>query len=153
MLGQLRIAADVDLVAHELVVGPDLPEELDLAAAQCAPGSRSAGPRAIEAEQLPDAVDAQAARLDRVAGEVALEEPIVETHIALGDRRAAVAVARDLGDAIEHQHRRRWQARRETLRRILDQVAVGEGEQVGLGKTLGSEKFGVLHEVPPKRSK
>src|SRR5258705_9732202 len=82
-------ASDVELVAHRPVVGADLPLECDLAAPERPPASETAAPGAEEAQELPDGVHAEAARLYGVAEEVALEEPVVEGHVALGDETAA----------------------------------------------------------------
>ena len=113
----------------------------------------AAGPVAEEAQQLPDPVDAEAAGLDRVADEVALEEPVVEVDVALGDAAPAVARARDLAHAVEHQHRRGGQARREALGGIFDQVAVGESQQLLLVEGVPLSELPLLHAPPPKRSR
>jgi len=63
----------VDLVAHHLVVGADLAAEENLATAQRPACPQRASPQAVEPEKLPDGIDTEAARLDRVAGQVALE--------------------------------------------------------------------------------
>ena len=53
-------------------------------------GGRGARPVAVEAEQLPDRVDAEAAGLHRVADEVTAEEPVVAVDVAFGNHHTAV---------------------------------------------------------------
>ncbi|MNP59410.1 hypothetical protein D3C76_1544050 [compost metagenome] len=71
-------------------------------------------PAEEEADQLPHGVQAQAARHDRIAFEVASEEPQVRIDIQLGDQFTFAVLAAffaDMGDAIDHQHVRRGQLR------------------------------------------
>ena len=84
--------------------------EFDLADAERAASAGSAEPAEEEARELPQGVEPEAARHDRVALEMAAEEP-VETAVARhrqlgGDLAFAVRAARlgDGGDAVEHQH-------------------------------------------------
>jgi hypothetical protein len=84
---------------------------------------------------------------------VALEEPVVEIHVALGDAATAVSLAGELRHAVEHEHRRRRQARSEALGRIIDQVAVGECQQLLLVEAVPLLELLVLHVAPPKRSR
>src|SRR5262249_60076649 len=81
---------------------------------------RAAGQGEVEADELPGTVDAEASGLDRIAAEVALEVPGVDADVELADDPAAVAVALDLDDAIDHEHRRRRDAQH-LGRRILDE--------------------------------
>src|SRR5438128_1804429 len=72
----------------------------------------AADPAEVEADQLPERVETQAARHHRVLDEVAGEEPEVRIDVELGlDVAEAVlaAVVVDMGDAVEQQHRRRRQ--------------------------------------------
>jgi hypothetical protein len=86
--------------------------ELDVADTERTTATRQALPRQEEAGELPQGIEPEATRHHRVVLEVAVEEPEVRLDV---ERRAhdALAVAtralRDLGDAIEHQHRRRRQ--------------------------------------------
>ena len=69
-------------------------------------------PDQVETDELPERVEAEAARHDRITLEVAIEEPEVRLDIEFGAQFALVvgaAVGRNMGDAIEHQHRRQWQ--------------------------------------------
>src|SRR5690606_23425171 len=106
-------ALDVDLVAHQLRRRTDLAGELDLAAAQRTATAGQFLPGEEEADQLPHRVQAQAAGHHRIAAEVALEEPQVRADVEFG-RDPAWAVRAtfvvDVGDAVEHQHRRQRQA-------------------------------------------
>src|SRR5262249_57125381 len=93
------VARHVDLVAHQAMVRLDLPGELDLAATERSAGTKRAAPRAIESEQLPDPVDAEAAGLHGIAAEVAGEIPIVRAHLALCDPAATRPSPADLHPA------------------------------------------------------
>src|SRR5206468_10477132 len=110
--------------------------------------SETAAPSAEEAEQLPYRVHAEAARLDGVAEEVALEEPVVEVHVALGDEATAGAVAPDVDDAVDHEQRGKRQARLEARRRVVDQPAVREREQLRLGEARLPLELRVRHGYP-----
>jgi hypothetical protein len=82
-------------------VGSDLTEELDLAAAQGTTRTHATAPIAIEAEELPHTVESETARLYRITQEMALEEPIVETHVARGGELPATARPADMIDSIQ----------------------------------------------------
>src|SRR5690606_14650235 len=130
---QCQLAAhhpsDVDLIRDQFGVRQYLSGELDLPHAQGAPATGLAEPGKIEAAQLPHRVHAQAAGHDRVALEVALEEPQVGADLEFGTDHALAVLAtlgRDLGDPVEHQHRGGGQpgvARAEHL-------AAGTGQQL-----------------------
>ena len=79
---------------------------------------------------------------------MALEEPVVEAHVALGDDPALVALAADLVDAVDHQHRRQRQLRGERRGRVLDQPAVGEGEQLRAVEVRALAELLVVHARP-----
>ncbi len=88
---------------------------------RAAPAGR-AEPAEKEAEQLPERVEAEAAGHHRIALEVAREEPQVRLEFEHRAHQALAVFAahlRDLGDAVEHQHRRQRQLRplRRTARR------------------------------------
>src|SRR6185312_11421887 len=71
-------------------------------------------PAEEEADQLPHGVQAQAPRHDRIAEEMAAEEPEVRLDVEFGlDIALAIvaAVLGNAGDAVEHQHRRSGQLR------------------------------------------
>jgi len=129
-------------------VRADLPLERDLAAPERPTGSQTPAPGAEEAEQLPHRVHTEAARLDGVALEVALEEPVVELHVALGDEAAARPVAPEFDDAVEHEERGKRQARLEARRRVVDQPAVREREQLPLGEAPPLLELGIRHRYP-----
>jgi hypothetical protein len=63
-------------------VGTDLAEELELTATESSPRAQPTRPVAEESEQLPYTVEPEAAWLHGIVPEVALEEPIVELHVA-----------------------------------------------------------------------
>jgi hypothetical protein len=73
-----------------------------------------AAPAEVETGQLPQAVQAQTARHDRIAGKVALEKPKVGRDVELCHHMAFAVQARvaaDVGDAVHHQHGRLGQLR------------------------------------------
>jgi len=81
---------------------------------QCAPAARVALPAEVEADQLPHGIETQAAGHDRIAFEVASEEPEIRVDIQLGDQLALAILAAhftDVNDTIDHQHVRRGQLR------------------------------------------
>ena len=98
-----------------LMVGHDHAGELDLADAERAAPARRAEPAQEEARQLPQRIQAQAARHHRIALEVAGEEPVegrVAGNLELGHDLALAVRAAGLGDAgnaVEHEHRRQRQ--------------------------------------------
>jgi hypothetical protein len=72
---------------------------------------------------------AETARHDRVALEMAGEEPEIGTHVELGaDHALAVRAAglRDFGDPVEHQHGRK----RKLGVALTEQFAASAGQQV-----------------------
>src|SRR5690606_9806244 len=88
--------------------------ELDLARGDGAALAGLAQPSEIEASQLPHGVEAQTTRHDRITDEVAGEEPKIRLDIELSTNEALAEFAASLahfGDAIEHQHWRRWKLR------------------------------------------
>src|SRR5690606_5328987 len=91
-------ALQVNLIDHLLYVRRHLAGEFDLADAQGAALARSADPAEVEADQLPHGVQAQAARHDRIADEVALEEPEVGVDVEFGLDIALAVVAAVGGD-------------------------------------------------------
>src|SRR5262249_27274099 len=107
-------------------------------------GALAARDRQVEAHELPDRVDAEAARLHRVALEVALEVPGGQAHVELGDDAAAVPGALDRDDAIEHEHRRQRQLA-PLPRRILDGGPVRDGQDLLAREGGPFEVLGVPH--------
>src|SRR5262249_13601635 len=99
----------VDLVAHGFDAGADLAAEFNFADRQGAAASGRAGPAHEEADQLPHGVEAKTAGHHRIVPEMAFEKPAVRANVELSfDAALAVraTIYGDLGDAIEHQHRR-----------------------------------------------
>src|SRR5579872_5497528 len=143
---QPHVAPDVDLVAHDFVVRPDLPVELHLLASECAHRSRRPGGGAIEADELPHGVHAEGSRLDRIAPEVALEEPVVDAHVPLADDSPPTAGPLDGDDAVHHEQRRPRHPH-ELRRRILDERPVREGDEIPLRERGASEKLRIPHSV------
>src|SRR5439155_3700294 len=139
---------DVDLVAHRPVVRADLPVERDFPTPERPTDSEASAPGAEEADQLPYAVHAEAARLYRVTEKVALEEPVVAVHVPLGHDAPACAIATDVDDPVDHEKRGKRQARAEARGRVFDQLAVREREQVRLGETRPPLELGVRHRHP-----
>ena len=109
--------------------------ELDLADAERAALARRAEPAEEEAGQLPQRVEAEAARHHRIAVEMAGEEPQVGLDIEFGHDSQPLPcsppVSEMCGDAVEHQHRRQRQlgvARAE-------QLAAPAGQQLLVNET------------------
>src|SRR5262249_18631968 len=136
---------------HGTMVRADLAVERDLAATERASGADAAAPGAEESEELPHCVHSQAARLHGVALEVAAEEPVVGLHAALGDQAAAGAVTPDLDDVVDHEQRRKWESGSEARRRITDQLAAREREELRSGEARPCLELGVGHAEPSKR--
>src|SRR5690606_14957081 len=102
---------EVDTVLDLLDRRRDHALELHLTGGKGHALARLAQPAEEETGQLPHGVEAKAARHDRIAREVAREEPMVRLDLQLGANEALVELATglaDLGDAIEHEHRRGW---------------------------------------------
>src|SRR5690606_21693737 len=83
--------------------------ELEFAAAQRPAAAGFTQPGQVETGELEHGVKAEATGHHRIAKEVAFEKPHGRVYVELGnDHTLAVgtALARDVGDAIHHQHRR-----------------------------------------------
>src|SRR5690606_15465576 len=122
-------ALDMDVVGDFLGGRQYLTEEFHLAATQSTSTARVALPAQIEADQLPHGIEAEAARHDRVAFEVATEEPQVRVDVELSDDFALAVLAAgfaDMNDAIDHQHVRGGQLRVPGA----EQFAAAAGEQI-----------------------
>ena len=94
--------------------GVTMPVNLTSPTPSARPRPCHAAPAEVEAGELPERVEPEAARHHRVAEEVALEEPEVGLDVELGDDVAlagAAAVGGDVGDPVHHQHRRRRKLR------------------------------------------
>ena len=94
--------------------GQNLAGEFDFAAAERAAASGAAFPGKEEADELPHGIQAEAAGHDRIALEVAGEEPEVGVDVQFGDDFAFAvfaAVVGDADDAVHHQHIRQRQLR------------------------------------------
>ncbi len=111
-------------------MGPDLARKLDLRTSQRSTAAQSAVPGAEEADQLPYGVHSEAPRLNRITQKVAVKEPIVETHVALRDDASAVPPPRYVFDAVHHEHRGERKASLVFRRRILDEPAVSQSEDL-----------------------
>jgi hypothetical protein len=101
-MGDLREAPDVDFVTHAAIVGSDLPRKFDFSASERAACAQSAIPRTVKSQQLPDAIDSEAARLDGVGAEVTLEEPIVDGDVAFRHDAPSGAVTSNLENPVDH---------------------------------------------------
>src|SRR5204862_5137734 len=106
--------AHTDRVAHALDGRLDVSPELDLADADGAALAGRARPAKPIADDLPHGVQPQTSRHHGVAEKVTVEKPEARGDIQLGDDVTLAefaAVQADLGDAVDHQHGRRWQLR------------------------------------------
>jgi len=120
---------------YVLVRGQDLAGEFHVAAAQRAALALAAGPAEVEAEQLPERIQAQAARHDGILEEVAPEEPHVRLDGQFGVDQTAIVGAAVVGNAtdlVEHEHVVDRQAR---IART-EGLAVAAGDQLLVGKRL-----------------
>src|SRR5712691_889801 len=109
--------------------------KFDLAGAERPPLAGRAEPAEEKPEQLPQRVDAQAARHHRMALEVTGEKPQVRLHFELGADQAFAVLAAllgDFGNALEHQQRGQWQLRVA----LAEQLAPPAGEQVLVAKRV-----------------
>ena len=100
---------DVEPVNYLLHVRQHLAGKLQFAEAERAAATGRAKPAEKEAEQLPERVEAEAARHHRIVLEMAAEKPQVRLHIEFGPNQPLAvfpAVFADFADAVEHQHRR-----------------------------------------------
>src|SRR5690606_11185950 len=107
-------ALDVQVVSDFLRGGQHLAEEFHFAGAQGAATAAVTLPAEEEADQLPHGIQAKAAGHDRVAFEMAAEEPQIRMNIELGDDLALAVLAADIGDMgnpVDHQHVRRRKLR------------------------------------------
>src|SRR5262245_2379234 len=105
---------ELDDIFELLHGGENHSGKLHLADAKSTAPSRSAQPAKEEAEQLPQRVEAKAAGHDRIAFEMAGEEPKVWLHVEFGDDAAMAVLAAflfHLRDAVEHEHGRQRQLR------------------------------------------
>src|SRR5690606_17195432 len=82
----------------------------------------------------------------RVPAEVALKKPRRRLDVLSPDDEAAGAVARQVHDAIQHQHWRRRQTD-ELVRRIADEGALRQREQLQRGELGPAQKFAILHHL------
>src|SRR3546814_7110081 len=107
-------ALEVEVVADHRARRRHHVGELHLADAQSAAAAGRAEPAEKEADELPEGVETEAARHYRISLEMAAEEPEVRLDVHLGDDMAFAMLATvfgNLGDAIEHQHRRQRELR------------------------------------------
>ena len=126
-------ALDVDAVDHLLDRGQHLIDEFDFADAERPTAAGQAEPAEEEARQLPQRVEPEASRHDRIALEMATEEPQLRLDVELGAHFALAMGAAGLGDvddAIEHQHRRQRQLRVSGA----EQVAAAAGQEIFVGE-------------------
>src|ERR1051325_906969 len=120
---------DVEAVHDLLHRRQHLAGKLEFAEPERATLAGRAEPAEEKAEQLPQRVEAEAAGHHRVALEVARKKPKVRLHVELGAHQALAvlpALFGDLGNAIEHQHRRQWQLRIA----LAEQLAPGARQQM-----------------------
>ena len=97
-----------------LTLGMHHAGKLDLADAKRAALAGGAKPAEEEADELPERIEPQAARHDRIALEMAGEEPQIGLHIEFSDDLALAVFTPGIGnmrDAVEHQHGRQGQLR------------------------------------------
>ena len=126
-----------------LTVGSTWPENFSSPRPERAALAGRAEPAEEEAEQLPQRIEAEAAGHHRIALEVAGEEPEVGLEIEHGAHQALAVFAagfRDLGNAVEHQHRRQ----RQLGIAGPEQFAAAAGQQILVAEACAP----VLHPHP-----
>ena len=119
---------DVDTILDQCNVVGHLSRKFDLAA-QRPSTTRGSAPAEEEPGHLPQGVEAEATRHDRIALEMDAEEPEVRVDVELGANLAAAVAAAsvvDLGDTVEHEHGRKRQLRVSGA----EQFAAPAGEQL-----------------------
>ena len=90
-----------------MAVEQDLPGKFHVANTECTPPARVAFPAEEKAQQLPGGIQAEAARHDRIAFEVAVEKPEIRGDIQFGNDfpfAILAAFVADMSNAIDHQH-------------------------------------------------
>src|SRR6266700_148849 len=96
-------ALDIDVVHNLANVRHHLPGKFKLAQPERAAAAFAADPPSVDADHLPERVEAEAAGHDRIILEMAAEKPEVRLHVELGtDNALAVFSAglADLADAV-----------------------------------------------------
>src|SRR5690625_458456 len=104
-------ALEIELVGDLLDARQHLAAELHFADTQRATAPGGAEPTEKEPDELPERVQAETARHDRIAFEMAAKKPQARLHIEFcHDLPLAMSPAflADVRDAVEHQHRRKW---------------------------------------------
>src|SRR5688572_24932434 len=105
---------EIDHIFNPADGGQNHADELHFADAQGAALAGSSHPAQEKAEQLPQSVEPEPTRHYRVALEMAGKEPKIAVHVEFcNDLALAVFAAfiRNMGNAVEHQHRRQRQLR------------------------------------------
>ncbi|MPL82870.1 hypothetical protein SDC9_28819 [bioreactor metagenome] len=155
----LQRLGEIDLVGQHLAIGAHHAGELHLADAKRIAPPLPAAPAEVEAGQLPQPVKAETAGHDRVAREMAFEEPQVRGDVEFGDDMALAmqpAIGRDLGDAVHHQHRRRRQlgiARPEQLAaRAFQQILFPEARRKASHRHVSPQWFAPSLYHPRRRT-
>lgn len=80
---QLRKTSYIYLVPDAFIIGPDLTVKSNLTAAKGAAGAKSSSPDAVKTQQLPDGINTEATRLNRVTRHVALKIPGIQSDVLL----------------------------------------------------------------------
>jgi hypothetical protein len=72
------VASNIYDVTDEFIVRPNLPAEFNFLGTQRTPRALGAADGGVKANELPDGVNAQATRLNRIVAKVALKKPGIE---------------------------------------------------------------------------
>src|SRR5437899_1120248 len=137
---------DFEAIDHVLHGRQHLAGKLEFAEAERAALARRTEPAEEKSQELPQRIEAKATRHYRIALEMAGEEPKIRLHF---QRRAHQTLAvfaarfRQLGNAVEHQHRRQWQ-----LWSFGKHLAPAAGQQVFEFKAVAP----VFHRRPNRAS-
>src|SRR6476620_1786976 len=135
---------DVDAIEDVLYGRENLTGELEFSQSERATSARGAEPAQKESEQLPERIKSEAAGHYRIAFEMTGEKPVVGAQIEHSAQKPfAIGSAgfRDLGNAIEHQHR--WQ--RQLGISCAEQFASGARQKIIVAKAGAPPLLGLLY--------
>jgi hypothetical protein len=127
-VGDLREAADIDLVSHTTVMRADLPQKFNLATTERSARSKTPIPGAEETQQLPNAVDTQTTGLNGIAAKMAVEKPVIDRHVAFRNDSTPRTLTSDFENPIHHQHGWSRELQGEFGRRVVEEIPVRDAE-------------------------
>ena len=132
-------------------LGMTMPENLTSPTPKCAALAGGAKPAEEKADELPERIEPQTTGHDRIALEMAGKKPEIGLHIEFGDDLALAVLTAgigNMGDAVEHQHRRQGQLRIAGP----EQFAAGASQQVLVEKIRFPFRHWLLQHRSPGSS-